>query len=266
MLQKLKKLITDDSGAIVIEATVSLSVFMFMIVVVLSIVNICYAQMKMGVAVNETAKEISQYGYLYDRMGLDKLQQNLEATGKESENIINGTIGSLVGIMDSMNNIETHVKNVDINNIHDTADSISKELNSVGGNTNEIKANIKTVMDDPKNFALGLLAICGNKALDSAKTELFVVPFSKYMFKRTLSYGGNDDSEQFLHKLGLKKSGNSYMNGLDFSGSSFCEKGTHKINVVVKYKIKVLELLGNNITMTFVQHGETKCWHPSDGK
>ena len=61
MLQKLRNLIADDSGAIVIEATVSLSVFMFAIVVVLSIVNICYAQMKMGVAVNQTAKELSQY-------------------------------------------------------------------------------------------------------------------------------------------------------------------------------------------------------------
>jgi len=39
MLQKLRNLIADDSGAIVIEATVSLSVFMFAIVVVLSIVK-----------------------------------------------------------------------------------------------------------------------------------------------------------------------------------------------------------------------------------
>lgn len=266
MLQKLKKLITDDSGAIVIEATVSLSVFMFMIVVVLSIVNICYAQMKMGVAVNETAKEISQYGYLYDRIGLAEAQNELVAKGQESENLIDGTIGSLVGIMDSMNNIKDDAEKVNVNNIPDTAKEISKEWKSVKEDATEVKGNITEVMDDPKKFALGLLALGGNEIAEKAKTYLFVAPFSKYMFKRTLSYGGNDDSEQFLHKLGLVPKNNSYMDGLDFSGSSFCEDGTHKINVVVKYKIKVLDLLGNNITMTFVQHGETKCWHPSDGK
>ena len=55
----------DEDGAIIIEATLSLSFFMFFIVTVLTIVNICYVQSKMSIAINETAKEISQYSYLY---------------------------------------------------------------------------------------------------------------------------------------------------------------------------------------------------------
>lgn len=263
MLQKLKNLIADNSGAIVIEATVSLSVFMFAIVVVLSIVNICYAQMKMGVAVNQTAKELSQYGYLYDRMGLAKEQQELVKKGEESKNLIDDTTGSLVGIMDGMKSMGDTAKNVSIDNLSDSAKSISSNWKSIKDDAGEVKDNVSEVLDDPKKFALGLLALGGDTIVEKAKTQLLVVPFSKYMFKRTLKSNENADSEPFLQKLRIVPSGNSYIDGLDFSESCFCKDGKHEINVVVKYKIKVLDLLGNDITMNFVQHGKTTCWHPS---
>lgn len=262
MLQKLKNLIADDSGAIVIEATVSLSVFMFAIVVVLSIVNICYAQMKMGVAVNQTAKELSQYGYLYNRMGLDEKQQELVKKGEESQNLIDDTTGSLVGIMDGMKSIGDTAKNVSIDNLSDSAKSISSNWKSIKDDAGEVKDNVSEVLDDPKKFALGLLALGGDTIVEKAKTQLLVAPFSKYMFKRTLKSNEKADSEPFLQKLRIVPN-KTYLDGLDFSDSCFCKDGKHEINVVVKYKIKVLDLLGNDITMNFVQHGKTTCWHPS---
>ena len=49
-----------ENGAIIVEATLVLPFFMFAIITVLSIVNISFAQAKIGTALNETAKEISQ--------------------------------------------------------------------------------------------------------------------------------------------------------------------------------------------------------------
>ena len=66
--------ISDEKGAIVIEATLSLTFFMFLIVMLLSIVNICIAQAKIAVALNETAKEISQYSYMYTLTGINEIQ------------------------------------------------------------------------------------------------------------------------------------------------------------------------------------------------
>ncbi|MEE1256460.1 MAG: hypothetical protein UHN47_08120 [Lachnospiraceae bacterium] len=54
----------EEKGAVVIEATLSLSLFMFMIIMLLSMVNLCTAQAKIGMALNTTAKEISQYTYI----------------------------------------------------------------------------------------------------------------------------------------------------------------------------------------------------------
>lgn len=61
LIRKLK----SESGSVTVEATISLSAFMFAIVTILTIINICIVQARVSYAINTTAKEISQYSYLY---------------------------------------------------------------------------------------------------------------------------------------------------------------------------------------------------------
>ena len=60
ILNQLKKVLmkeTEDKhtqkGAIIVEATISLPIFMITIITLLSVVNICVAQSKMGTFINE---------------------------------------------------------------------------------------------------------------------------------------------------------------------------------------------------------------------
>ena len=96
----------DEDGAIIIEATLSLSFFMFFIVTVLTIVNICYVQSKMSIAVNETAKEISQYSYLYGLTGLNKKQQDLVKQGQEANDRMTDIVGNVGAMMDGVEKIK----------------------------------------------------------------------------------------------------------------------------------------------------------------
>lgn len=74
--------IKRERGAIVAEATIALTAFIFAIYLVLSIVDICYVQAKMGIALNSAAKEMSHYAYMYDALGLNGLTGE---GGKSSE-------------------------------------------------------------------------------------------------------------------------------------------------------------------------------------
>lgn len=56
---------SDEHGAVVVEATLSLSFFMFAIFTLLSVVSICYAQARINTAVDCAAKEMSEYTHLY---------------------------------------------------------------------------------------------------------------------------------------------------------------------------------------------------------
>ncbi len=67
LMDKIRK---KEQGAVVVEATISLTAFIFAIFIILSIVDICYVQAKMGIALNSAAKEMSQYAYLYEALGI----------------------------------------------------------------------------------------------------------------------------------------------------------------------------------------------------
>lgn len=69
----------NEEGAIVIDATISLTTFMFLITLILAITNICLAQAKIGTMVNGIAKDVSNYSYLYSMTGLNSWEQGVSS-------------------------------------------------------------------------------------------------------------------------------------------------------------------------------------------
>lgn len=78
----------NQEGAIVIEATIALTTFMFLIVTILSIVNICLVQSRMGTLVHGVAKDISNYTYIYTMTGLNEREQAISAKADYSRNTL----------------------------------------------------------------------------------------------------------------------------------------------------------------------------------
>lgn len=74
----------NEEGAIVIDATISLTTFMFLITLILAITNICLAQAKIGTMVNGIAKDISSYSYLYSMTGLNSWEQGVSSGGDKA--------------------------------------------------------------------------------------------------------------------------------------------------------------------------------------
>ena len=93
---------TREHGAVVVEATISLSVFMFAMFTLLSLIQIAYAQSRVSVAMCCATKEIAEYSHVYFLSGLDK---TLSGTGGKSSEVfgdvgdflkeIGGDVGSL---------------------------------------------------------------------------------------------------------------------------------------------------------------------------
>ena len=86
--------LASENGVVFIEATIALTAFMFFVVTLLSIVNVCYAQAKIGTALNETAKELSENSYLYAVTGLNdkekKLYGEVKGTKEQISNVSEG--------------------------------------------------------------------------------------------------------------------------------------------------------------------------------
>lgn len=62
----------NENGAIVVEASIAVPVYIFIIFTILSIINICYAQTKVQVALNSAARQYSEISYVMYVTGLAK--------------------------------------------------------------------------------------------------------------------------------------------------------------------------------------------------
>ncbi len=93
-----------QNGAIIVEATISLSIFMFVMFTMLSVIQIAYTQSRMSVALTCATKEMAEYAHIYYATSTDKA---LSGTGGKSSEIFGEvgeflqTIGSQLGSIDS---------------------------------------------------------------------------------------------------------------------------------------------------------------------
>ena len=91
-----------SKGALSIEASISYSIFLMVIVTILYVMRIVYVHGLIQHAVSQTAKELSMYSYVYQAVGAGDLNQQVSnATGSRTEQF-NADIGEVVGFYEAL--------------------------------------------------------------------------------------------------------------------------------------------------------------------
>lgn len=259
-----------EKGAITIEATISLSAFMFLIVTLLTLVNICIVQARIAYAIHTTAKEISQYSYLYSLTGINGSQSRLYNAAKEQT-------GGIDKIVSNVNEVYSQIESLG-NTAADTSHlagygsldvgQLTESWNSAVGNIQNIEAagssiagTMSEIAKDPKSLMFGIAKMAGSDGFDLAKSRLIAAPVAKLMCQRHLVNEKNGDVEAFLRYVGVVPSGaGSYLGGLDFSRSSIFPHGSNEITINVSYDVKAIALLPLDFKFHFNQTAVTHGW------
>ena len=91
-----------EHGAIIVEASISLTIFMFAMFMFLSLIQIAYAQARMSIALTTATKQVAEYAHLYYATGLNEVTtgsggKSSELFGKLGEFLQNmgGNLGSI---------------------------------------------------------------------------------------------------------------------------------------------------------------------------
>lgn len=242
----------DDKGAIVVEATIALTAFVFLLYTLLSLVNICYIQAKMSIALNSAAKDISQYSYLYFKFGIGKAEANLDDGSEEYLNLGKNTvdgIGTFVGAMgDAGDAFDSGDFDSAFNNLQNGADAAQSVYDEWADKVSE----------DPKQFMIGLGRFAASEGVDLVKNKLGAAIAKSFMKKNLKAYQG-DNPDAFLKKAGVVDG----LAGLDFNGTAiFAGTGNDHdlIQLVVTYEVEVIKLLNIDFKFRFVQVARTKAW------
>lgn len=237
--------LAGEDGAVVIEATLSVTFFMFVIIVMLHFVNICIAQARIGIALNQTAKEISQYTYFYSLTGMNEIQatmneetETVKSDITKAEDAVFATLNSVVGMANGTSN-PTEV----IGTVENSMEAME-----------EVATDIANA-EDKKAWALSILKICGNEGYEALK-GLLGGALTKGLMQKHLFPVEGVDANRYLLALGVKDG----VKGLNTFNSALFLNGTDDIQLICKYKLEIVELLNNEYCFSIVQTAHTKAW------
>lgn len=234
-----------EKGAVAIEATLSLTFFMFLIVTLLSIVNLCIAQAKIGIALNQTAKEISQYTYIYSLTGFNEIQKDMNASVADQRQDIENVEQSVV---DSLNGLKK---------LGNNEASFDETFNTIGNTYEEIEQVAEKIAgaEDKTAWVTSIIKICGNEGYEALKGVLGGA-LAKGLIQKHLVSKEGDDCDRYLRHLGVVDG----LHGLNLMNSAIFVNGTDDIMLICKYKISVVKLFNKEYSFSFVQTAYTKAW------
>ncbi len=240
----------NEKGAIVVEATIALTAFIFAIFTILSVVNICFIQAKIGVSLNTAAKEISQYSYLYYAFGADGLDAKLSEGTEESKQLATDTIDGVGTFMDSLSNASNSAQSGDFDNMISSIQSGADNVDSL------ITQYADQLKDDPKGFIIGMGKMAANELKEEGKVILAQILAKTFMQKNLMSDAG-DDPDAFLKRYKVVDG----MDGLDFDYTTFLAGGkSNEIQLVVTYDVQVIKLLNIDFKFKIRQCSKTTAW------
>lgn len=248
-----------EHGSVTVEATISLTSFMFAIVTILTVVNICIVQAKISNAINITAKEISQYSYLYSLTGFQKSEAELAESTEYATQNIDSIMGDINTVFNEIENLGNTGKEscVSIESISSGWESIK----NIEGAGSSLYDTMEDIAKDPKQMIFGVAKLAASKSMDLAKSRLIAAPLAKVMCKKHLVNEDDGNVETYLKALGVVPDANgSYYDSLDFSKSSLFPGGSNEITINVAYDVKVITLLPIDFTFHFNQTAITHGW------
>lgn len=254
---------------VTIEATIALTTFLFMFIMIFSIITMCRAQARVQVALNNTAQEISQYSYIYGMTGMDKSLAKFNEAADKSKDRVDEFIGKTITAFDSIQALGDDVKSVDFDNadldsVLATWDKISEDINKSDASITVVQQDIEKMAKDPKKLLFGMAKIIGSEGLSVASAKLIAEPIAHALVPKHLKRSENDTADAFCKSVGIVPGSyfgtTSYFNGISFSNSELFANKKGEIKLVATYKIKMIQLIPIDLQFTITQTAVTKGW------
>lgn len=218
----------NKRGSATIEAVIAFTSFLFVILTLLNVANYCRAQMLISNAVDNAARQFSQYSYFYKMSGLQKFNDYIGKNGTTGATNLNEVIDGVNVLCSSLSSASDTA--VDVYN--DAKDAISEqEINGtliqadinriqasagvVGSSAKLAYSSVEQVAKNPLVYAKSIAAFAGSETLEFAKSRIVAEPIA---WQLTINQFGSttDEADEKLRTLGVVDG----VDGLNFSMST----------------------------------------------
>lgn len=260
-------MLKENKGSLTVEASLSLIIFIFAFLSILYLCKFAKAQVVLQHAINQTAKEISQYSYLTNKLGLKKDKTKGNQTIEDTDKMIS----EVVNLINVVNSEKKELDDLDLNRddfiIDDYYDAIKtyKKYDEAGNKIKDSYENIEEATDsligsakeylkDPKALLNGFVAIAKDEIADFAVSKYIAAPTSKLLIQKYLPTG-SQTVDEYLKRLGVDNG----LDGLNFDTSTFFKYGSN-IDITLIYNMTLNIPLFPEKTLCFRVNASTIGW------
>lgn len=260
-------MLKENKGSLTVEASLSLIIFIFAFLSILYLCKFAKAQVVLQHAVNQTAKEISQYSYLTNKLGL----KNDKTKGNQTIEDTDKMISEVVNLINVVNLEKKELEDLDLNRddfiIDDYYDAIKtyKKYDEAGnkikdsyenieGATDSLIGSAKDYLKDPKALLNGFVAIAKDEIADFAVSKYIAAPTSKLLIQKYLPTG-SQTVDEYLRRLGVDNG----LDGLNFDTSTIFKYGSN-IDITLIYNMTLNIPLFPEKTLCFRVNASTIGW------
>ncbi len=242
----------SEKGSFTVEATLTLTIFMFAFLAIVSLSTVARIEGITQYAINQTAKEISQYYYIADKAGLiDTKDDNSDF--EKVDSLVNAISSLSDATQDGAKEVKGSLSSKDIEGILNTYEDLPGTVENVEKAATELSNSIEAIMDDPKTVITSLTSAFAKQAANEAMTKIIAQPLCKSLVPKYVTSDKNADL--YLEKMGVVDG----IDGMDFRLSNFLSDG-RSINVVVVYEVELNGFGVFNRTLVIKQTASTAAW------
>ncbi|MBO4618274.1 MAG: pilus assembly protein [Lachnospiraceae bacterium] len=256
VLKRLLRRFKDKCGAATVEALISFTGFLFVMVTVLNVANYCRAQMIISNAVDSAAREMSQYAYFYDMSGMTKLNkyvnENAEIGAANINDVVDGVhsvyatmSGAITNAEETGHMLADKVDNQSLNyeDIQAAFMGLSSDVNSINSSIASMEAKLDAVGNNPLLYMKSIAAVAGSKGLEVAQTYMLAAPLAKKFTEANID-SGKLTVDEYLEKIGVKDG----LDGLNFKTSTiFTGSQADEIHIRCYYRLSLCNFLDKEL-------------------
>lgn len=239
----------SEKGSFTIEAIMSLSLFMFAFVTIVSLAMLAKVESTTQYAINQVAKEISSYYYIAEKIGVTR-----------DDTIYNSDIDSVVQAVvnfsdmaeDTVSEYVPHTSD-DLESVLDTYSNISNEVTEITSAARAIYDSFEAVLENPDGVVSSLATVMRSEIENKLVNRIIAEPVCRALVPKYII--SNSNADMTLEKMGVIGG----LDGLDFRMSSFLAD-TRSINVVLIYQVKINGFGLFDQTFTIRQTASTAAW------
>jgi hypothetical protein len=278
-----RKINRDESGMMVVECTISFTIFLMVVIAIIYLINIFTVHNRIQFAINSAANELSSYSYLYQALGVRGAEQTAEKDGEPYTSRIDDTQAQVI---DTLTQIETtfsdgkeladgvstpELSEDYISNIEESLKKVGDDIDATKESAEKSKDKITELVSDEDSLLAGIIYM-GMSAVDYGIHDGAGILMAELLTKK---YLGGSEADAYLKSYGIE---DGYA-GLDFSGSSVFndsdgtdngkdnDKDKRIIDFVVEYDID-MDFIGfvmPESKLHVVQRVSVAAWLDGDG-